>query len=310
MTAILGCDIAWDKPTGQQLADAGFVFACLYVGQDTTGKNMTPAVVNDYTSHGVKVVTNFEYGAMQMLNGAKQGAIDAALGHAQATACGMPHGRPIIYSADWAATPAQITSAVIPYLVAAREVTGPGTVGAYGSYTLIGMVADYWAQAFPGEPVYLWQTVAWSNSKWASGDEITQGGETRSVGGHTIDVDYAHVPDYGQWPDAPTTPTSTTEGLPMEFIAAVGADPQNAGDNQGDWLWTADGTYVGVAGPDDLTALESLGIKTIEISFAMHQRLVAASAKATVTLDAAALGAALAAGLKPPAKISLTGTLT
>lgn len=194
-----GCDIAWEKPTGKQLADAGIRFASLYVGQDDTGKNMTPAVVADYAAHGVWINTNFEYGAQQMLGGAKQGAIDAKLGLAQATACRMPPGRPISYSADWDATTAQINGSIIPYLVAARSVTGPGTVGVYGSYAVVTAVAAYWAKHFPGERIHLWQTVAWSKSAWYAADEVRQPGGTITVGGIAIDLDYADVDDFGQW---------------------------------------------------------------------------------------------------------------
>jgi hypothetical protein len=208
---VTGCDIAWQKPTGAQLAAAGIHFASLYVGQDTTGKNMTPAVVADYAAHGVAVIANFEYGAQQMLGGAPQGAVDAALGLQQARACGMPAGRPIIYSADWAATAAQITGAVIPYLVAARGVTGPGTVGVYGSYAVVTAVSAYWAAHFPGERVFLWQTVAWSNSRWAQLGEVQQTGGTITVGGIALDLDYAPAGDVGQWIPGEDMPLTTQD---------------------------------------------------------------------------------------------------
>lgn len=209
--SVTGCDIAWQKPTGAQLAAVGIRFASLYVGQDNTGKNMTPAVVADYAAHGVAVITNFEYAAQQMLGGAAQGAIDAALGWSQAKACGMPDGRPIIYSADWAATAEQITSAIIPYLVAARGVTGPGTVGVYGSFAVVTAVAAYWAQRFPGERIYLWQTVAWSNSRWAALGEVQQSGGTITVGGIALDLDYAPVGDVGQWTPGEDMPLTVTD---------------------------------------------------------------------------------------------------
>lgn len=208
---LTGCDIAWQKPTGAQLAGAGIHFASLYVGQDATGKNMTPAVVADYAAHGVALITNFEFGAQQMLGGAAQGAIDAALGWEQAQACGMPAGRPIIYSADWAAAAAQIASAIIPYLVAARGVTGPGTVGVYGSVAVVTAVAAYWATHYPGERIYLWQTVAWSNSRWAALDEVQQTGGTLTIGGIALDLDYAPAGDVGQWTPGEDMPLTTAD---------------------------------------------------------------------------------------------------
>jgi hypothetical protein len=222
---ILGCDIAWQKPTGAQLAAVGVQFASLYVGQDNTGKNMTPAVVADYAAHGVSVITNFEYGATQMLGAAAQGRTDAALGLSQARACGMPDGRPIIYSADWAATAAQINSGIIPYLAAARDVTGPGTVGVYGSYSVVTAVNAYWAAHFPGEHLYVWQTVAWSGSSWATAlEEIEQLGGSMTVGGITIDQDYAPAGvDVGQWILGGGAPTMTMNWT--DLIDGIGGRP-------------------------------------------------------------------------------------
>lgn len=194
------CDLAWEKPSGAQLAAAGYVAASLYVGQDNTGKNMTPSVVNDYHSHGVAVWANFEYGAQQMLGGASQGHTDATLGLSQARACGMPAGRPIIFSADWQASSSEITNSIIPYLVAARGVLGAGNVGVYGSYAVVKAVHEYWAAHYPGEKVYLWQTVAWSNGQIFAYIDMYQDGTETSVGGISIDNDIIKSADAGQWP--------------------------------------------------------------------------------------------------------------
>lgn len=271
---VTGVDIAWQKPTGQQLADAGIHFASLYVGQDDTGKNMTAAVVADYAAHGVAVIANFEYGAQQMLGGAKQGAIDAALGSSQAKACGMPAGRPIIYSADWAATAAQITGAIIPYLVAARGVTGPGTVGVYGSFAVVTAAAAYWVAHYPGERLFLWQTVAWSNSRWAALGEVQQSGGTITVGGIALDLDYAPAGDVGQWTPGEDMPLTAadgdlvadrTENRQVGVIASPATVPpakttlgQETASNPARWaqLWARlDALKAAVAAPVDPKAL-------------------------------------------------------
>lgn len=212
------CDIAWNKPSGAALAADGFQVASLYVGQDNTGKNMNATVVADYHAHGVAVITNFEYGAQQMLGGATQGHTDAVLGLSQARGCGMPGGRPIYFSADWAATPDQVTSFVIPYLVAARAVLGAANVGVYGSYTTVSTVHAYWAVHFPGEKIWLWQTAAWSKNSLGdlqvfSPIDLFQDGATTIVGGVTVDDDLPETTDVGQWPAPPApAPPPITDG--------------------------------------------------------------------------------------------------
>lgn len=315
--SIAGCDIAWGKPTGEQLAAAGIKFACLYVGQDDTGKNMTPAVVADYAAHGVQIVTNFEYGAQQMLGGARQGSIDAALGWAQAKACGMPPRRPIIYSADWAATAAQITDSIIPYLVAARGVTGPGTVGVYGSYAVVTAVAAYWAAHYPGERIHLWQTVAWSNSRWDSADEITQTGGTVTVGGIALDQDFAAAADYGQWqPGSAPAARDTTQEDDM-FIAQFNPDPKNPGAGSGIFL-VSGGKLIAFASADTALAFKNqLNLSWVSVADGgTLQNFQAASVQAQVTVDltdaevqalVGGVSTGVSAALKDPALLAAEG---
>lgn len=286
---ILGCDIAWQKPTGAQLAAVGVRFASLYVGQDNTGKNMTPAVVADYAAHGIAIITNFEYGASQMLGGAPQGKVDATLGLSQSKYCGMPDGRPIIYSADWAASATQITSSIIPYLVAARGVTGPGTVGSYGSYSVVTAVNDYWAAHFPGERIFLWQTVAWSGSSWAQLNEVEQLGGSMTVGGITIDQDYAPAGvDVGQWiPGGVDVPLTTAD---LENVAGA----------------TEDRPLGVIASPDTVPpASTTLGKETASNPvrwaklFAQINALNTAVSAVAAPVDVKALAAVLATAMQP-----------
>lgn len=304
-----GCDIAWQKPSGSALRAAGFTVASLYVGQDNTGKNMTQAVVDDYNANGVGVVVNFEYGAQQMANGAPQGTVDARLGLSQKRAIGIPDSIPIYYSADWAATSAQIQGGVIPYLVAARDVTGPGTVGVYGSYYTVSQVADYWAAHFPGEKVWLWQTVAWSNGNIHAGLDMYQDGTTSTVAGIQVDNDFVFNANVGQYP-APAEQSSTQEE-DMPWIYAVEADPANPTKNQGEWY--SDGPVLYNISPDAANAYTAAGVKSVSIPFGDFERLrtslaVQVDSNAIATAVAGAVSQALAGSVKFPT--SFTGTLT
>lgn len=245
------CDLAWSKPAPAALAAAGIQAACLYVGQDASGKNMTAGYVQALAAVGIATVTNFEYYANQMLSGASQGAADAALGLSQARACGMPAGRPIYYSADFAATGAQITGPLTAYLEAARSVTGAGTVGVYGSDAVVTGLLAHWAAVHPAEHLFTWQTAAWSAGVWAGSDDARQPGTQITVGGFVIDVDYADVADFGQWtpgqagqgPASAGTPTAVPVGLVLGATGPAVVALQLQLANQGFPPGRADGVF-------------------------------------------------------------------
>ncbi|HET7639931.1 MAG TPA: DUF1906 domain-containing protein, partial [Ktedonobacteraceae bacterium] len=290
------CDIAWQKPSGSALAAAGFTVASLYVGQDNTGKNMTAAVVNDYHSHGVAVVANFEYGASQMANGEPQGVSDARLGLSQARACGMPGGRPIYYSADWAATSAQIQQGVIPYLVGARSVTGAGTVGVYGSYYVVSAVHAYWQAHYPGEKIWLWQTAAWSNGNIFSPIDLYQDATTSVVAGITIDNDQIKSTDVGQWPAPAINQPALEED--MAYIIQLPSAPPGQTES---WF-VVDPPFITPIPVADGTTLTNK-LTTMTASLGYYKNLVADQAKflpnppANVNVDAATLASDLASDL-------------
>jgi hypothetical protein len=304
-------DIAWDKPSGAALEAAGVTVASLYLGQDSgtdpntdpgSGKNMTLSVVQDYTSHGVAVLSNFEYGAQQMLGGAAQGAVDARLGLSQKRACGIPDSRPTIYSADWAASVTQIANCVIPYLVAARGVTGAGTVGVYGSYYVVKAVADYWAAHYPGEKIWLWQTVAWSNGLVDPRIDFYQNGKTVTIAGVVCDVDEIRHADAGQYP-APvvSAPTPIQEDEQM-IIIQFNADPADPSAGSGIFLLSG-GKLLAFANANTALAFKNqLALQWITVTDGPTlSSFIAASngQTATVTIDSSQLAAALAADLPP-----------
>jgi hypothetical protein len=301
-----GIDYAWQHPDPKAIKDAGFDFVCRYYSRDPS-KNLTRAEADALTAAGLWIVGNWEYGAQDALRGYAGGVSDATLARQQADACGQPHDRPTYFSKDWDVTPAQ-EATVTEYDRGADSVLGVGDVGDYGGFYPLRVQRD------AGVISWEWQTTAWSGGLWEPRVNIRQVG-TATIGGVQVDVNEAYSADFGQWQpgrspstSAPTAAPAPPEGLPMEFIAAVAPDPAHPDNNPGAWVWSADGSYIGIAGPTDLQELESLQIKQISISFEMHQRLLAASARTSVQVDAAALGAAIAAGIKLPT--GFTGTLT
>lgn len=55
--AVVVLDFAWARPTVAQLRSWGAVAVAQYVGQDTTGKNMTATDVNTHAAAGIKTIT-------------------------------------------------------------------------------------------------------------------------------------------------------------------------------------------------------------------------------------------------------------
>lgn len=238
------CDLDWYKPGPSSLAAAGFHAASLYVSQDDSGKNMNAAYVHSLAAVGLWTVTNFEYAADQMLSGYAQGVIDAKLGRSIAQECGMPAGRPIYYSADFNATPAQMTSAVIPYLQGARSVTGPGTVGFYGGYTQVLAVLAHWAQTYPGERIYIWQSPAWSDGLWSAQADVRQQVAQETVAGVLVDIDYAFTADFGQWQPGvvPAVPVPAPADHPATMEDDVSTTSNSAG--RAGLSWAAGSRHV------------------------------------------------------------------
>lgn len=185
-----GIDYAWQHPDPAALAAAGYTFACRYLSHDTT-KNLTLPEALDLAAHGIWVVANWEYGAQDMLRGYAGGVADAQLALAQATAAGMPPGRPIYFSADWDVTPAQEPT-LLAYLSGADSVLGWSDVGEYGGYYPLKTALD------AGATQWAWQSPAWSGGQWDARATIRQTG-TATIGGVQVDTNEAMTADYGQW---------------------------------------------------------------------------------------------------------------
>lgn len=218
-----GIDYAWHTephPTVPVLKDTvkdghPISFVVRYVAAGTGTKVLTRAEATRLRRGGIDVVAVFESTAGRMAVGRSAGVTDASWAKRAAVGCGMPAARPIYYAADSeAVTPSQ----AIAYCLGVRSVTGPGTVGVYGSYYVVRAVAQHWAANFPNERVYLWQTRAWSNgNRWGNLD-LWQGSVTQ-IDRTDCDWDTAYTDDFGQW---------DTQAAPEEDIMASIADLKTA----------------------------------------------------------------------------------
>lgn len=203
---VLGIDYAWVHPDPAAIAAAGYTFACRYLSHDAT-KNLTLSEAQALATHSIWIVSNWEYGAQDMLRGYAGGVADAQLALQQATAAGMPPGRPVYFSADWDVTPAQ-EATLLAYLSGADSVLGWSDVGEYGGYYPLKTALD------SGATRWAWQSPAWSGGQWDGRATIRQTG-TATIGGVQVDVNQAMADDYGQWmpgrlPGAATQSAATT----------------------------------------------------------------------------------------------------
>lgn len=189
-----GVDYAWARPSPVSLAAAGKRFACRYLSNSWTGKNLSRTEAEALSRAGVAVVSNWEWRAGDGLRGYDAGVTYAREAQRQAVACGMPAGRPIYFSVDWDATDAELQGPVTQYLRGVASVLGADRVGVYGGYRTIAYADSH------GLARWLWQTYAWSAGRWHPAAHIRQYRNGVTVAGASdIDLDRAMVADYGQW---------------------------------------------------------------------------------------------------------------
>jgi hypothetical protein len=214
-----GVDYSDGDPGGAALAAAGMSFAARYLSHNA-GKNLTRAEADDLAAHGVSCVVVWETMAQRAGAGRAAGMADAKEAAAQATARGMPSGRPIYFAVDYDATP----SAVVAYFQGVASVLGLARTGVYGGYKVVDYLLDHklatWA----------WQTVAWSGGRWDPRAVIRQYASTIRINGVSCDHDTAYAADYGQWMPG-RTPTVQEDDMPtaQEIAEAVWAHTETAG---------------------------------------------------------------------------------
>ena len=224
-----GLDFAWSRPGVAAILAGGFDFVLRYLSYDTTGKNLTRKEADSYRSHGIDVVSNWEYAADAALRGRGQGALDAAEAQRQHLACGGDPRAPIYFSVDFDATEAQQFT-IDQYLTGAANVIGLDRVGVYGGYWIVRRCLNN------GSARWGWQTFAWSGGLWDPRAHVRQVDNGVMVNGADCDIDETDVANFGQWfappvhPDAgPPTPFPTKEEDDM--VKLINVNNPNHPDN-------------------------------------------------------------------------------
>lgn len=184
--SLLGIDIAWARPGVDGIKATGAKWVARYFSQDPT-KDITAGEVQQYSKAGLGIVTVYETTTGRALQGHAAGVNDAHSAENERASVGLPNTAPIHFAVDmdtdWASVQA--------YFDGVTSVLGKEHVGVYGGYK-IAEGAHYYGLK------YIWQADAWSGGLWSTWATIKQTGGTVLSGG--ADVDYAEVPDFGQYP--------------------------------------------------------------------------------------------------------------
>lgn len=221
---LLGLDYAGGRPGGAAIWAAGYRFVVRYLtpgGTGLPGKLLTQAEYADLLAHGIAIVCNWETTATRMRGGAAAGQADAQSALAVMNSLGHPADRPVYFSADWDATPADQVP-IDAYLNAAAAVLGGSRVGVYGGYYVVKRCLDN------GTARWAWQTGAWSPSAPASEKPdlhqidprahiYQRVNSTATVAGVACDVNEALQADFGQNPGGDdVSATDVWFGVPIK----------------------------------------------------------------------------------------------
>ena len=191
-----GVDYSFSRPSLAGLHAEGYTFVQRYFSfdePDTHGKILFPREAKRILSHGLAIISGWEYGSQDALGGYDQGVADAKEAEKQASDVGAPPDRPIYFAVDFDATPGQ-QDVINRYLDGAASVIGRGRVGIYGGYYPVKRALD------AGKATWAWQTYAWSGGQWDDRAQLRQTENGITAGGDpACDLDGAEAIDFGQW---------------------------------------------------------------------------------------------------------------
>lgn len=189
-----GLDYSWGRPDLNEVVADGYEFVIRYLSYDNTGKNLTYGEAQDILAAGLGLVSNWEYGAKDVMKGYSRGysdALEAARLHSE---CGGPADAPIYFSVDWDASEAE-QETINYYMRGCADAIGLGRVGMYSGYWPLCRAFD------AGVISWGWQTYAWSGGKWDERAHLRQVQNGVVVGGADCDINETGTQSFGQWFD-------------------------------------------------------------------------------------------------------------
>jgi hypothetical protein len=302
MTELLGFDAWGFGPSAAAAKAAGVLWRTWYSSYDATkdGPGDGPA---QYGQVGIASVTNFETTIDRIMTGGSSGG-QADMAHAVSEFAprGMPPGAAVILSADEPIAPADFPQALTYYqgAYAEAQTLGGYLPGCYGEQALIAYLKTRGAVRVGWRSM----STAWpGGTSTAYCDLVQTGGGV--IGGVSVDFDSALVPFFGQWTPGKLAPNLAQPQSAVQeddmILHTITGSPE---------VWALSGSlYWHVADQGSLQSYLDQGVKRATITAAEHADIlaaVAAAKTAPLSVDASALGAAIAAGLKLPTSFSGT----
>lgn len=186
-----GVDYSFASPSAAGLAAAGKKFAGRYVGPGS-GKFLTIPERDALFANGLDIFLLAEGSVDSALGGWSVGVDHARQARDHARSLGAPDSTAIYFAVDYDVSSKGWT-APRDYLAGAGSVLGPGRVGVYGEYDVMG-----WAQR-DGVAAWFFQTYAWSSGQWFAGNHVEQYHNGVIVAGGEVDLCRSKQPNFGQW---------------------------------------------------------------------------------------------------------------
>ena len=191
-------DYSAGVPSANEIAGAGFVGAVRYVSDPRdgwmVGKPLRKAEADDLRSHGLVVVSNFQFGKRDWDGGAEQGARDAERGTQLHREAGGPEDAVIYVSVDADPTEDEWNTKVAPYLRAWQDRLGKERLGVYCNAPCIDRAKR------DGLGTYFWQ------HNWGSAGRVHDDAhlhqfeiDKQRVAGVGVDRNRILKDDFGQW---------------------------------------------------------------------------------------------------------------
>jgi len=240
---------------GSTVRLAGYLHVFRYLGDPQAWtKAMTQDEVNDLRNHGIFIHLNYEQTADFMLGGYSAGQSFAKEARKWATSLGFGTHEPIVYSADFDASDAQI-AILLEFLHGAADADGgKSNVGIYGGYKVVKAAID---QGYIG-----WQTYAWSYGQIDTRAVAYQHG-TIYVGGVQCDVNDMN-PYYLQGVHNMTNPIPASIG---QKWAEIASQFTGSYDDSTAIIWADAGARYAAARTDDImNFLETHGAPSAGVS--------------------------------------------
>ena len=209
---LTGVDYSSSMPDIATMLNYGVRFACRYVGysQLSQSKILTLAEAQKLSAAGISIVSNYEWYAGRPLEGYNSGVWDAHTALQYHAAAGGPPDAPIYFSVDLS-TPTDMT-AIYQYFQGIASVLPISRIGAYGSYDTVRLLKG------GGYITYCWQTYAWSNGQWYTGNNIEQYSNGVILpDGSVVDLDRSMTNYYGQWIIGSTPGTTGVNYMESQF---------------------------------------------------------------------------------------------